>query len=142
MTITNTTEQLRRDEGERLQLYKDHLGYLTIGVGRLLDPRRGGGISSEESAYLLANDIRKKTAEVLKALPWAERLDPVRFGVLLNMAFQMGTDGLVLFRNTLEFVRTGQYDRAAENMMLSKWHSQTPERCERLMKQMQTGEWQ
>jgi lysozyme len=36
---------LRREEGEVLHVYKDHLGYLTIGVGRLIDKRKGGCIS-------------------------------------------------------------------------------------------------
>jgi len=140
--ITNLTEQLRRDEGEKLHAYSDHLGFLTIGIGRLIDKRKGGGISQEESAYLLANDIRQKTGEVIMALPWAAHIDPVRFGVLQNMAFQMGTDGLVGFRNTLKFIEAGEYERAGANMRASKWHSQTPARCERLIKQLITGEWQ
>ena len=140
--ITNLTEQLRRDEGEKLHAYSDHLGFLTIGIGRLIDKRKGGGITQDESAYLLSNDIRQKTGEVIMALPWAAHIDPVRFGVLQNMAFQMGTDGLVGFRNTLKFIEAGEYERAGANMRASKWHSQTPARCERLIKQLITGEWQ
>lgn len=140
--VTNLTEQLRRDEDEVLHAYSDHLGFLTIGVGRLIDKRKGGGITKEESAYLLANDIKRKTSEVLAALPWAEHLDPVRFNVLLNMAFQMGTAGLLGFKNTLALIKAGEYVKAADNMKLSKWHSQTPERCDRLRKQIISGEWQ
>lgn len=140
--IQNLTDQLRRDEGEKLHAYQDHLGFWTIGVGRLIDKRKGGGISKEESAYLLANDIRNKTGEVIMALPWSAHIDPVRFGVLQNMAFQMGTDGLVGFRNTLRFIEGGDYERAATNMKQSKWHGQTPERAGRMMKQLITGEWQ
>ena len=140
--ITNLTDQLRRDEDEVLHAYPDHLGYTTIGVGRMIDRRKGGGITKEESAYLLANDIQHKTIEVLAALPWSERLDPVRFAVLVNMAFQMGVDGLLGFKNTLALIEAGDYEKASDNMKLSKWHSQTPERCDRLRKQIITGEWQ
>jgi lysozyme len=140
--ITNLVDQLRRDEGEKLELYKDHLGYYTIGVGRLLDPRKGGRITAEESAYLLDNDVRSKTREVLRALPWAQHLDDARFGVLLNMAFQMGTEGLLKFKNTLANIRAGRYELAAEGMKQSLWHKQTPARCERLMEQVKTGRWQ
>lgn len=140
--ITNLTEQLRRDEGEVLTAYTDSLGYLTLGVGRLIDKRKGGGITQEESAYLLNNDIQRKTAAVIKALPWAEHLDPVRFAVLVNMAFQLGIEGLLGFKNTLAFIKSGEYHKASDNMKLSKWHSQTPERCDRLRKQIITGEWQ
>ena len=41
--LTKTVEQLRRNEGEVLHAYQDHLGFWTIGVGRLIDKRKGGG---------------------------------------------------------------------------------------------------
>ena len=140
--VTNLNEQLKRDEGEVLSAYPDSLGYMTIGVGRLIDKRRNGGITPEESAYLLNNDIKRKTAEVFKALPWVKDLDQIRLNVLINMAFQLGTDGLLAFKTTLSLVQGGNYDQAARNMILSKWHTQTPARCERLAKQMRTGVWQ
>lgn len=143
MTFTEqVTKQLRRDEGERLAAYQDHLGFWTIGVGRLIDARKGGGITQDESAYLLANDIEKRRDELLRLLPWAAALDDARFGVLLNMAFQMGVAGLMKFQNTLRMVQGGDYDGAATNMMLSIWAAQTPERARRLSAQMRTGVWQ
>ena len=140
--IANLTDQLRRDEGCVLHAYPDHLGFLTLGIGRLIDRRKGGGITSEEADYLLANDIRRKTGEVIVALPWAAHIDPVRFAVLQNMCFQMGIAGLLGFKNTLRFIEDGDYTRAGDNMRKSKWHSQTPARCERLIRQLISGEWQ
>lgn len=136
------TKQLRRDEDEILHAYPDHLGYLTIGVGRLIDKRKGGGITEEESAYLLSNDIDKREAELLRRAPWMANLDQVRFGALLNMAFQMGVDGLLGFKNTLAMVREGDYEGASEGMLNSLWARQTPERAKRISKQMKTGVWQ
>ena len=52
-------EELSRDEGTVLQAYQDSLGYWTIGTGRLIDKRRGGGITKAEADYLLANDVQK-----------------------------------------------------------------------------------
>ena len=135
-------KQLRRDEGEVLHAYSDSLGYLTIGVGRLIDKRKGGGITHEESAYLLNNDIERKHAELLKRAPWMANLDPARFGCLLNMAFQLGVDGLLGFKNTLAMVRAGDYAGAAAGMLQSLWATQTPERAKRLSVQMETGVWQ
>lgn len=135
-------KQLRRDEGEILHAYEDHLGFLTIGVGRLIDKRRGGGISEEESAYLLNNDITRVTQGLRRRLAWFDELDPARKGVLLNMAFQMGVEGLLGFTNTLKLVEQGNYAAAAKAMMESKWATQTPARALRLAKQMETGEWQ
>lgn len=135
-------KQLRRDEGEILHAYEDHLGFWTIGVGRLIDKRRGGGISEEESAYLLNNDITRVTQGLRRRLAWFDELDPARKGVLLNMAFQMGVEGLLGFTNTLKLVEEGNYTAAAKAMMESKWATQTPARALRLAKQMETGEWQ
>lgn len=136
------TKQLRRDEDEILHAYPDHLGYLTIGVGRLIDKRKGGGITAEESAYLLSNDIDKREAELLRRAPWMANLDPVRFGALLNMAFQMGVDGVLGFKNTLAMVRAGDYEGAGNGMLESLWAKQTPARAKRISDQMKTGVWQ
>ena len=134
-------KQLRRDEGEKLSAYQDHLGYWTIGVGRLIDGRKGGSITPEESAYLLNNDIDSKIKELRSRIYWFDSLDEARKGVLANMAFQMGVAGLLGFKNTLEQIKLGNYSTAADMMLQSKWAQQTPERAKRLSKQMLEGEW-
>lgn len=136
------TEQLRRDEGTESCAYQDSLGYWTIGVGRLIDARKGGGLSNDEIDYLLDNDIKAKTAEVLRALPWAARLSEPRRAVLVNMAFQLGTKGLLAFRRTLGSVEDGHYGEAALGMLDSTWAKQTPARAMRLATQMETDQWQ
>lgn len=113
MAINNLTDQLIRDEGVVLHAYPDSLGYLTIGIGRLIDKRKGGGISLAEARFLLDNDIVRVSNEVRRALPWSEKLDEERFGVLLNMAFQMGIAGLLGFKNTLAMIERGDYKAAA-----------------------------
>lgn len=133
--------QLRRDEGEVLSAYQDHLGFWTIGIGRLIDKRKGGGISQQESSMLLANDIAKVASGVSSALPWTDQLDEARRGVLLNMAFQMGLQGLLGFRNTLATIQSGNYKLAAQQMLQSLWAKQTPERAKRLSDQMADGQW-
>lgn len=138
----NLIKQLRDEEGEVLHAYTDSEGWLTIGIGRLLDKRKGGGISSEESAYLLSNDIAKFERELDKSIPWWRALSEPRQAVILGMAFQMGTDGLLGFKNTLAMVKSGDYTGAAANMLLSKWAKQTPGRAKRLSDQMRLDEWQ
>jgi lysozyme len=137
----NLKDQLIRDEGVVRHAYEDNLGFTTIGVGRLIDVRRGGGLSLSEIDFLLTNDIGEKTAQVLEALPWAKDLNAPRFAVLVNMAFQMGIHGLLGFPGMLGAVRTGDYKAAAEHMLDSKWEQQTPTRAHRLADQMESGEW-
>lgn len=134
--------QLRGDEGVVKHAYRDHLGYLTIGVGRLIDERKGGGLRDHEIDYLLRSDIDERIDELTRRVPWWQNLDDARKGVLLNMSFQLGVDGLLGFKNTLEMVRKGHYDLAAVGMLNSLWARQTPERAKRLSEQMRTGEWQ
>jgi len=140
--ITSLTKQLRLDEGEVLSAYQDHLGYWTIGVGRLIDSRRGGGISKEESTYLLTNDINNRIKDISAALPWFEALDDARKGVLINMAFQLGVAGLLQFKTMLAYVEAGKYSEASDSMYQSLWAKQTPQRCNRMAEQMRSGKWQ
>ena len=135
------TRQLRGDEGVVEHAYQDHLGFWTIGVGRLIDKRKGGGLRGHEIDYLLRSDIDERIEELTRRIPWWQNLDDARKGVLLNMSFQMGVDGLLGFRNTLEMVRQGKYADAAAGMLNSLWARQTPERAKRLSEQMRTGQW-
>lgn len=137
------TRQLRGDEGCEPCVYPDSLGYATIGVGRLVDKRKpGAGLRPDEISYLLQNDIDDRINALMRALPWFQNLDDTRQGVLLNMAFQLGTDGLLAFKNTLDAVHGARYDEAAADMLASKWAQQTPARAKRLADQMRTGLWQ
>jgi lysozyme len=139
--LTKATEQIKKHEGLVLHGYKDHLGFLTLGYGRLIDQRRGGGITKAEAEYLLQNDIDTKLAELRNRIPWIDNLDDARKAVLLNMCFQLGIGGLMGFRNTLAKIEAGDYEGAADNMMKSKWAQQTPRRAKQMADQMRTGKW-
>lgn len=128
--------QLRLHEGERLWPYRCTAGKWTIGVGRNLDDQ---GISPEESAMMLANDITAVDANLTRQLPWVTRLDDVRRRVLLDMAFNLGVGGLLEFKRTLAAVERGQYQQAAEMMLQSKWAGQVGQRAQRLSRMMATG---
>lgn len=125
-------------EDEKLKVYKCTAGKNTIGVGRNLDDV---GISKEESRFLLANDIKRVKTELAKALPWTEKLDPVRLAVLLDMCFNLGLGGLLKFKNTLAYFQAGDFQKAADNMLLSLWAKQVKSRAVRLAEMTRTGNW-
>ena len=129
--------QLRLHEGERLFPYKCTAGRLTIGVGRNLDDR---GITSEESAYLLGNDIDEYWERLELELPWILDLDAVRRRVLLDMAFNLGIGGLLGFKRTLAAIKGGEYVRAAGMMLDSRWARQVGGRSKRLSQMMASGQ--
>jgi lysozyme len=140
--ITQTTKQIKRHEGFVSNAYKDSLGYLTIGYGRLIDKAKNGGITEPEAEYLLANDVNGVYEALNRSIPSFKRLNEARQGVLLNMAFQMGVHGLMQFKSTLNLIELGDYNAAADNMLKSLWASQTPNRAQEMATQMRTGQWQ
>ena len=131
---------LLREEGFRRSAYTDSLGFLTIGIGKLIDAKKGGGISMSEAFFLLRNEVGEKEAILRDALPWFSALDEVRQCVLVSMAFQLGTTGLFGFHTTLRAVAERQFDAAAESMLRSRWATQTPARALRMANAMRTGD--
>lgn len=137
MNLDLMKSELRADEGERLKPYKDTVGKLTIGVGRNLDDV---GISEDESSYLLGNDIDRTMLALDGALPWWRQLNEVRQRVVVNMAFNMGIHGLLLFKQTLAAMQAGDYAHAADQMLNSTWATQVGLRAARLSKMMREGQ--
>lgn len=140
-SLNSAQELIRYDEGEVDHAYKDSLGYVTIGVGHLIDAVKGGSLPKEIVDALFAWDRAHKEAEVKAALPWYVALDPVRQAVLLDMAFNLGTAGLLAFRQTLAAIQAGDYVAASTLMLQSRWASQLPVRANRLSQMMLTGQW-
>lgn len=138
--LAAVAEHLEAEEGRVRHAYTDHLGFLTIGVGRLIDDRRGGGLSDAEIDILLANDIRDRAAALQGWPAWRRvRHDPVRAAALVAMAFQLGAAGLAQFADTLAAVADGRFDDAARAMLDSRWAQQTPARAYRVAVMMRSG---
>lgn len=136
-------KRLVADEGEVLHCYPDSLGFETIGVGRLIDKRRGGGITQEESRYLLRNDIAQKTAECETRFEWWHTIDDVRQAVILCMAFQLGVNGVANFKRMVAALRIRDYVTASIEMLDSDWaRKQTPARAQRMARVMRSGVWE
>lgn len=132
---------LSAHEGRVDHAYQDSLGYWTIGVGHLIDKRKGGSLPEFIIDALLDYDLGKHVRELQERAPWVVSLDDVRQAVLYDMAFNLGVDGLLKFRNTLGLVQAGRYKEAAAAMLQSKWATQVKTRAVRLSRMMDTGEW-
>lgn len=156
---------LRVEEGDKPRAYKDHLGYWTIGIGRLIDPRKGGRITPAELDVLIANDPSrrggtimdwtltpaersmllkndvKRFTDAMKDWPAWKRVqgDIPRMVAMTSMCFQMGEKGFAKFVNTLAMIAAGRFADAATNMLKSEWADQTPERAARVAALMRNG---
>jgi lysozyme len=130
--------QLKLHEGSRTHAYDCPAGYITIGVGRNIDPNGGLGLSEDEINYLLRNDIERCYRE-LDRFSWFEDLDQVRQEALVNMLFNLGLPTFLEFKKTLKFVAEGKYSQAAEEMLRSKWADQVGDRAKELAYMVDTG---
>ena len=138
--IEATSKHLEREEDRVAYAYADNLGFLTIGVGRLIDKRKGGKLRDDEIDLMLANDIADRIAALEDWPAWKATAGNVaRQVALLSLAFQLGTAGLADFKNSLAMCAAGRWADAADNFMKSLWAKQTPARAKRVTDMIRTG---
>ena len=128
---------LKKHEGFVSHVYEDSTPekYLTIGYGRLVDERLGGGISQDEANYLLLNDIRNCIKILETQIPVYKELSENRQIVLINMYFNLG-NRLFNFKNMLAALDKKDFDEVAVQMLDSKWATQVKGRSSELAKMM------
>lgn len=128
-------KQLMRDEGNVPHAYQDSLGYWTIGVGFLIDKRKGGRLPDTVRDFWLDYEINKITSELEKRLPFFSKLSQVRKDTLINMAFNLGVNGLLNFKITIQLMAVGMHTEASREMLDSRWAQQVGQRANRLSQQ-------
>ena len=138
--MENIIRLLRRHEGVEPYAYKDHLGYITVGVGRCLEKDVGMGLSDDEIDYLLRNDIVRVQEELSEEYDWFADLDQVRQEAMINLSFNLGATRLRGFRNALAAMAEEDYETAANEFMDSKWSSQVGKRAYEVTQMIRTGE--
>lgn len=129
---------LVREEGYSQFIYKDTQDIWTAGIGRNMESR---GLSLQEAIYLLENDIKYFSEQLDKKIPFFKLLDQIRQIVLIDMAFNLGINNLLEFKNTLAAIELGNYQLAAQEMLNSKWAKQVGRRALRLSEMMKTGQY-
>ena len=134
--------KLLEHEGELLSAYQDTLGWWTIGVGHLIDKRKGGTIPQRISRLLLADDIATKTAECRAAFDWFDGLDATRQDAVVNLAFNVGIDGLKKFHLMIAAIERQDWKTAAFELFNSQWrHQVQKERVDDLCGALEYGIW-
>lgn len=129
-------ERVKIHEGFRSKAYYDTTGHLTIGYGWNIHD----GISKEAAEAILIMQLRECMAKVTDLLRRnGITVSTVRKEVLAEMCFNLGLHGLMGFRKMWEALREGNYDKAADEMLDSKWYKQVGTRALTLSKLMRTG---
>ena len=139
MNIEALREQLKTDEGVKYEIYKDHLGYPTFGIGHLItenDPEHGEPdgteISEDRVNEVFKSDVATFVDEAKILFPDLDDLPEIAQQVIVNMAFNMGRPRLSKFKNFIAGVNDRDWVRAAEEMMDSRWADQVGARATRL----------
>ena len=139
-------EQLKIDEGVVYEIYKDHLGYPTFGVGHLVletDAENGldvgTPVSEERVRECFEADLDLSIAEC-DALygkgEFGDLPDEVQ-QILVNMMFNMGRTRLSKFKNFNAAILDHDWKKAATEGRDSLWYRQVTNRAERLMSRME-----
>jgi len=138
--------QLKIDEGVVNEIYLDHLGYATFGVGHLVlesDPEHGQDVgtpvSEERVRECFEKDLDVSISECVAlygADIW-EALPDETQQILVNMMFNMGRTRLSKFKNFNAAIADGDWKRAAVEGRDSLWYRQVTNRAERLMERME-----
>jgi len=128
----NFVERLKKHEGFREHIYIDSIGVLTIGYGFNLETIE---LPRPVAELWLAFEIDKKE-DSLEKFHWYNNADPVRQEVLLDMAYNLGVNGLLTFRKMIKALENRNYMEAAAEMLNSKWARQVGQRAVRLSELM------
>jgi lysozyme len=129
--------ELESDEGKRLDVYRDHLGNLTVGIGHRVRPhdrlKFGQRISESQCMDLFYTDVDEAIRQVEKIFPqFEDNYSDNMQHVLINMMFNLGASRFGTFRKFIAAIKTHFYNTAADEMVCSKWYAQVPNRAERL----------
>ena len=144
MDINKLKEQLKIDEGVVYEIYNDHLGYPTFGIGHLVlegEPEHGLSVGTpiteervdecfERDVEYVLNDCRVLHEDFDN---YPEEVKQI----IANMMFNMGRTRLTNFRKHNAALKEGDWKTAAVEGRDSRWYRQVTNRAERLMKRLE-----
>ena len=135
MNYTEIENIIKRHEGFRSKPYRCTADKLTIGYGTNLD----NGITEKEAATLLHLRVTEIEDYLDSVYPWYSKLCEEHQGVLINMTYNLGLDGLAKFKNMLLAWEKNDFIQVAIEMKNSKWARQVGSRANELIKIVQTN---
>jgi GH24 family phage-related lysozyme (muramidase) len=142
--VDQLRETLIIDEGQVNEIYKDHLGYPTFGIGHLVlesDPEYGQdvgtAVSEERTIECFEHDVQSVLKDCKKLHEGWDGYPQEVKQVIANMMFNMGLTRLSKFNNHNAALQSGDWNGAAVEGRDSRWHKQVTNRAERLMERLE-----
>jgi len=145
MNIEQLRKELELDEGCKHEIYLDHLGFPTLGIGHLItewDEEYSKDVGTEITDDRVKECFEKDIGNVIKDCERLyedfEYLPEDAQLIIANMIFNMGYTRLSKFRGMKAGVDARDWNKAADEMIDSKWYEQVPNRAGRLVKRMRS----
>jgi lysozyme len=149
MTTPYLAADIGRDEGLRLHAYPDPdtgaepwtVGYGCTGPN--IGPETIWTTAQAEAA--LSQGIARVERQLDHLLPWWREANDARQDVLVNMAYNLGVQGLLGFHAFLAAAQAGRHDAAAADLLITggrptRWARQVHGRAARLARQWRDGQ--
>ena len=143
MNIDKLREQLKIDEGCVYEIYNDHLGYATFGIGHLVtesDPEQGQSlgtaVSPDRVAEAFESDIQSVLRDCNILYSDFHNLPEEAQQVIANMMFNLGRPRLSKFAGMKRGVDARDWNQAADEMVDSNWYRQVTNRADRLVERI------
>ena len=143
MNLESLRRQLEIDEGVKYEIYNDHLGYATFGVGHLVletDPEYGRPVGTTVSESRVVEVFKLDCESVLIDCnilyeDFADLPEEAQ-QIIANMMFNMGRTRLSKFKGMKRGVDARDWNAAADEMVDSAWYRQVTNRADRLVERM------
>lgn len=138
-------DQLEIDEGVKYEIYLDHLGYPTFGIGHLItkDDIEYGEPVGRRVSIQRVNEVFDKDVDVAisechklygnKFYLWPDEVQEI----LVNMMFNLGRPRLSKFVKFKAALEQKDWKHAAVEGRDSLWYNQVTNRAERLMSRLE-----
>ena len=143
MDIEQLREEIAADEGCVYEVYLDHLGLATFGIGHLIidtDEEYGADVgtpvSEERVNHCFNNDVQAVLMDCYQLYDDFDDLPEEVQLIIANMMFNMGRPRLSQFKGMKRGVDARDWNAAADEMVDSRWYKQVTNRAERLVKRM------
>ena len=122
-------ESIKHHEGFVEHVYQDSLGIDTIGYGFAI---KDLVLEEDLCDEILLRKIRILGRSVMGKFPFFDSLPSDCKTVLMEMCYQLGVTGVSKFKKALKAMEDGDWEKAADEMLDSKWAKQTPNRAKEM----------
>ena len=147
MDLEKLRKQLEIDEGVKYEIYLDHLGYPTFGIGHLVIPSDieyredvGTRVSEKRVRECFDKDVQSVLRDCSLLYKDFDELPEEAKQIIANMMFNMGYTRLSKFKGMKRGVDARDWNRAADEMVDSRWYKQVTNRANRLVERMRNIE--